>query len=82
MRDLAALYHPALRDIRQQVKLLDFYSVEACYPNALEEVIPAEFSSDRDVEQAIAMARTIIEAVQARMSLEYGPDGYGHARSD
>jgi len=64
--DLAAQYDPAFRDIREQVKLLDFYYVE---------VIPAEFYSDRDAEQAIAMARIIIESVQARMSLESGPAG-------
>jgi HEPN domain-containing protein len=73
--DLAAQYDPAFRDIREQVKLLDFYYVEARYPNALEEVIPAEFYSDRDAEQAIAMARIIIESVQARMGLESGPAG-------
>jgi HEPN domain-containing protein len=61
--------------MREQVKLLDFYDVEARYPDAMEEVIPAEFYSDRDAEQAIAMARLIIEAVQARMSQESGPQG-------
>jgi HEPN domain-containing protein len=75
MCDLVAQYDPAFQDIREQVKLLDFYSLEGRYPNALEEVIPAEFSSDRDAEQAIAMARIVIEPVQARMSLESGPDG-------
>jgi hypothetical protein len=38
--------------MRGQVKLLDFYDVEARYPNAMEEVIPAEFYSNRDAEQA------------------------------
>jgi HEPN domain-containing protein len=61
--------------MREQVKLLDFYDVEARYPDAMEEVIPAEFYSDRDAEQAIAMARLIIEAVQVRMSQESGPQG-------
>jgi HEPN domain-containing protein len=61
--------------MREQVKLLDFYDVEARYPNAMEGVIPAEFYSDRDAEQAIAMARLIIEVVQARMSQESGPQG-------
>ena len=59
--------------MREQVKLLDFYDVEARYPNAMEEVIPAEFYSDRDAEQAIAMAGITIESVQARMSQESGP---------
>jgi HEPN domain-containing protein len=61
--------------MREQVKLLDFYDVEARYPNAMEGVIPAEFYSDRDAEQAIAMARITIEAVQAHMSQESGSQG-------
>lgn len=48
---------------RRRVKLLDFYYVEACYPNALEEVIPAEFYSDADAERAIAMARDVLAVV-------------------
>lgn len=34
MCDLAAQYDPAFRDMREQVKRLDFYYVEARYPNA------------------------------------------------
>ena len=73
--DLAAQYDAAFRDMREQVKLLDFYDVEARYPNAMEEVIPAEFYSDRDAEQAIAMVGITIESVQARMSQKSGPQG-------
>ena len=45
------------------VKLLDFYYVEARYPNAIEDVIPAEFYSQQDADQAIAMAQTVITVV-------------------
>lgn len=65
--EMAAQYDPAFQEMREKVKLLDFYYVEARYPNALEEVIPAEFYSSRDAEQAIEMARLVVEAVQARM---------------
>jgi HEPN domain-containing protein len=73
--EMAAHYDPSFRDIREQVKLLDFYYVEARYPNALGAVIPAEFYSDRDAEQAIDMARMVIEAVQTRLSSESGSEG-------
>lgn len=64
---MAAQFDPLFRELRERVKLLDFYYVEARYPNALEGVIPAEFYSERDAEQAIAMARLVVEAVQARI---------------
>ena len=34
--------------------------MEARYPNALEDVIPAEFYSERDAEQTIAMAEAVL----------------------
>jgi HEPN domain-containing protein len=70
---MAAQYDPAFEDIREQVKLLDFHYVEARYPNALEGAIPAEFYSDQDARQAIAMARIVIEAVQVRIGAEPAP---------
>lgn len=62
--EMAAQYDPDLVGLQQQVKLLDFYYVEARYPNALEEVIPAEFYSEQDASQAIAMAEAVISAVR------------------
>jgi HEPN domain-containing protein len=62
--DMAAQYDPDLVGLQQQVKLLDYYYVEARYPNALEEVIPAEFYSEQDANQAIAMAEAVISAVR------------------
>jgi HEPN domain-containing protein len=61
--DMAARYHPEFLILREQVKLLDFYYVEARYPNALEDVIPAEFFSAQDAVQAIAMADAVIAQV-------------------
>lgn len=65
---LAAQYDPRWNELQAQVKLLDFYYVEARYPNALEDVIPAEYYNATDAEQAIAMAGLVLD--QVRMSLE------------
>ncbi len=61
---LAAKYAAEFTDLREQVKLLDFYYVEARYPNALVDVIPAEFYSKRDADQAIGMAEVTITLVR------------------
>jgi HEPN domain-containing protein len=50
--------------LREKVKQLDFYYVEARYPNAIDDVIPAEFYSDRDAEEAIEMTRNVINTVE------------------
>jgi HEPN domain-containing protein len=42
---------------------LDLYYVEARYPNAIEDVIPAEFYSDRDAAEAVEMTRNVIDTV-------------------
>ena len=68
--EMAAKYDPGLGYLREQVKLLDLYYVEARYPNALEDVIPAEFYSNRDAEQAVEMARLVVEAARARLETE------------
>jgi HEPN domain-containing protein len=56
---MAAQYAADFTGLQERVKLLDFYYVEARYPNALEDVIPAEFYSERDAEQAIEMAEAV-----------------------
>ena len=61
--DMAAQYAPDFTELKERVKLLDFYYVEARYPNALEDVIPAEFYNERDAEQAIGMAEAVIALV-------------------
>lgn len=73
---LAAQYQPDFADLQQQVKLLDFHYVEARYPNALEDAIPAEFYNDQDATQAIAMAETVITMVEKHLQLQT-PDTKG-----
>lgn len=70
--DMAAKYHPEFAALKEQVKLLDFYYVEARYPNALEDVIPAEFFGDADAAQAIAMAEAVIAQVGRLADLPMG----------
>lgn len=70
--EMAAQYDPAFREIREQAKLLDFYYVEARYPNALEDVIPAEFYNEQDAQQAIEMAKLVVSAVENRIGCEGG----------
>jgi len=62
--DMATQYDPDLAGLQERVKLLDLFYVEARYPNALEEVIPAEFYSEQDANQAIVMAEAVITAVR------------------
>jgi HEPN domain-containing protein len=71
--DLAAQYVADFSQLKQRVKLLDFYYVEARYPNALEDVIPAEFYSDHDAQQAIAMVEAVMALV--RQGLETAARG-------
>ena len=49
-------------------RVLDYYYVEARYPNALQDVIPAEFYSARDAEEAIRMATDVHRAVGERLA--------------
>jgi HEPN domain-containing protein len=62
----AAHYDAAFEEVRERAKVLDFYYVEARYPNALGNT-PADFYGPADSAQAIEMARTVLEAVQDRM---------------
>ena len=64
--DLAARYDPGFGLLKDDVKSLDFYYVEARYPNAIDDVIPAEFYNERDAERAIAMAQAVSQFVAAR----------------
>ena len=72
--ELAGKYEPEFFDLRERVKLLDFYYVEARYPNAIEDVIPAEFYNEQDAEQAIRMTQTVIERVKRYLEKEDGPE--------
>ena len=50
--------------LREKVKQLDFYYVEARYPNAIEDVIPAEFYSDADAAEAVEMTRIVFDMIK------------------
>lgn len=65
---MAAQYDPVWEALRERIKQLDFYYVEARYPNALEDTIPAEFFTDKDAAEAIEMAGLVVESVKARLS--------------
>jgi HEPN domain-containing protein len=67
---MAAQYAADFTGLQERVKLLDFYYVEARYPNALEDVIPAEFYSERDAEQAIEMAEAVIGLVRRLVEVD------------
>ena len=62
--EMAAQHHKDFGALRERVKVLDYYYVEARYPNALVDVIPAEFFSDQDAAQAISMAQAAVEEVR------------------
>ena len=66
--EMAAQYDPIWLPLRERVKQLDFYYVEARYPNALEDVIAAEFFTDKDASEAIAMATLAVDAARQRIS--------------
>ncbi len=67
---MAAQYDSDLASLKEQVKLLDFYYVEARYPNAMEDVIPAEFFSEGDADQAISMAQAVITSISRCLNTE------------
>lgn len=62
--EMASRYERRFLFLREQVKQLDFYYVESRYPNAIADVIPAEFYNDQDAEQALRMAEMVIKAVK------------------
>ena len=70
--EMAAQYNPDFTALRERVKLLDFYYVEARYPNALEDVIPAEFYNQQDADQAIVMVEAVITTVGRLIGAETG----------
>ena len=57
---MASSYNPAFKELRETVKQLDYYYVEARYPNAIEDTIPAEFYNQSDAKQAIDLTGQVI----------------------
>ncbi len=68
--DLAARFDPFFAELKDAVKTLDYYYVEARYPNALQDVIPAEFYSARDAAEAIRMVTDVHRAVGERLAFQ------------
>jgi len=64
---LASVYDPQFMELREQVKQLDFYYVEARYPNAIEDTIPAEFYNASDANLAVEMTEQVINIVRSLM---------------
>jgi HEPN domain-containing protein len=61
---MASVYHPAFIELRESVKQLDYYYVEARYPNAIEDTIPAEFYNQSDAEQAIDLTGQVLSLIR------------------
>jgi HEPN domain-containing protein len=66
--ELAAQYGTEFEALKNQVKQLDFYYVEARYPNALDDVIPAEFYSRKDAEEAVSMTSKVLDTAGRLMN--------------
>jgi HEPN domain-containing protein len=62
--EIASRYDQDFFTLREKVKQLDFYYVEARYPNAIEDVIPADFYSIADATVAIEMTDAVISKVR------------------
>jgi HEPN domain-containing protein len=61
--EMASKYEQQFLALREDVKQLDYYYVEARYPNAIEDVIPADFYSEKDGAGAIQMTKAVISMV-------------------
>jgi HEPN domain-containing protein len=72
--EMAARYRSEFTALKEQVKQLDFYYIEARYPNALEDVIPAEFYSRQDAEQAIRMSQSVMDSVAGFIAASNSPE--------
>lgn len=68
--DLAAQYNVKFSEIKHDVKSLDYYYVEARYPNAIDDVIPAEFYSHQDAEKAVKMASLVMDTIRKSSDLK------------
>ena len=57
-----------LRRLQDSARQLDQYYVPTRYPNGLPGGIPAEVFTDAQAEDAVARARSFVEAARARLS--------------
>jgi HEPN domain-containing protein len=73
--EMAAHYDPSFRDIREQVKLLDFYYVERAILMPWGRSSRRSSTATGTPNRRSDMARMVIEAVQTRLSSESGSEG-------
>lgn len=66
----AAKYDNSFTGLRKEIKTLDTYYLEARYPNALVDNIPAEFFDEEDAREAINMAKKTLEFVKKRVKTD------------
>lgn len=57
-----------LRRLQDSARQLDQYYIPTRYPNGLPGGIPAEVFTDTQAEDAVARARSFVEAARARLS--------------
>ncbi len=57
-----------LRRLQDSARQLDQYYIPTRYPNGLPGGIPAEVFTDAQAEDAVARARSFVEAARARLS--------------
>ncbi len=65
--ELASQYDPTFKNLKAEIKNLDRYYVEARYPNALEDLTPAEFFDLNDAKEAIKMAEKSFRLVEEKL---------------
>ncbi len=66
----ATQYDDTFTALRKEIKTLDTYYLEARYPNALVDNIPAEFFDEDDAREAIIMAKKTLEFVKERVKTD------------
>lgn len=67
--EMASNYDKEFTKLKENIKNLDYYYVEARYPNALEDVIPAEFFNEEDAKESIKMAEQTLRFIEERIKL-------------
>jgi len=70
--EIAAQYDQSFSPLRDKIKLLDYFYVEARYPNAIEDVIPADFFNEKDAQEAISLANETLAFVREKLSSVLG----------
>jgi HEPN domain-containing protein len=66
--EIASQYDQAFSQLRDRIKTLDYFYVEARYPNAIEDVIPADFFNEKDAQEAISLAQQTLDFLRKRLS--------------